>query len=141
MVQSRENITRCQQQGRNETLVVLISDRTLNCKSMLALCNVKKAIVISKAYLKNGKYPSGIGLDKLLLHICQDMCKIKNSVEDVDNENGEKEASTKKSEEGNDCIMHCDKEKERRREEEKKREIKVVKDEGAVGQQGFSLDT
>eukprot|EP00957_Ditylum_brightwellii_P054327 4115970-Ditylum_brightwellii.AAC.1 len=58
-----------QLQEKNKTLAVLISGRTLNRQSMLALHNVKRAIAIGKAYLKNGKYPSGTGLEELSLHV------------------------------------------------------------------------
>eukprot|EP00957_Ditylum_brightwellii_P200468 15282339-Ditylum_brightwellii.AAC.1 len=68
--------------------------KTLNRQSLLALHNVKKAIAIAKAYLKNGEYPSGTGLDELLLYVHQKMCKLKNSIDDVDDENGEKGAQS-----------------------------------------------
>eukprot|EP00957_Ditylum_brightwellii_P065680 4981486-Ditylum_brightwellii.AAC.1 len=79
------------------------------------------------------------------------MCKLKNNVEDIDDENGEKEASTKTPEESNEspCELKvlmfgnpsnkktasCAAIKKKKEEEKKKeREIEVVKDEGAVGQ-------
>eukprot|EP00957_Ditylum_brightwellii_P118555 9041217-Ditylum_brightwellii.AAC.1 len=85
------------------------------------------------------------------------MCKLKNSIDDVDDENVEKGASTEKPEEGSESqcelkvlifgdlsnkkTISCAAIKRKKEEEKKKeRENEVVKDKGAIGQQRLLLD-
>eukprot|EP00957_Ditylum_brightwellii_P183823 14001970-Ditylum_brightwellii.AAC.1 len=61
---------------------------------MLALHNVKKAIAIGKAYLKNREFLSGTGLNELLLHVYQEIYRLENNTHDI---GGEKVLNTKES--------------------------------------------